>query len=179
MTNETTKSPKEGEGKATQKHGSSCFETRVIGVEVICGPVKETFVYTTDNLVPAGSNITIEVIRQAQYDLAKLLADRGLVYPKRQHFQFDNGSENKTQVVFGYISMLVESGLLEDVTANFLIVGHTHTSIDQFFSVLSKKITKQKFIATPLSMAYLLKHAHSVTTERPQIFRRIKVITLH
>lgn len=40
------------------------IESRVIGVEVACGPVDTTFVYITDDTITHGANIMIEVQRQ-------------------------------------------------------------------------------------------------------------------
>jgi hypothetical protein len=51
-------------------HGSrykTTISSRVIGVEVVCGPIHENFVYYTDNLVTKGANIMIEVQRQGVY----------------------------------------------------------------------------------------------------------------
>ena len=42
--------------------------------------------------------------------------------------------------MFAYASVLIELGYFEGIDINFLIVGHTHSSIDQYFSVLSKSI---------------------------------------
>ena len=49
--------------------------------------------------------------------------------------------------MFAYLSMLVELKVFDEILVNFLIVGHTHTSIDQYFSVLSsRKIFESSFI---------------------------------
>lgn len=96
MTKDTTRSPKEGRGRVPrQAHGTNAFDLRIIGVEVVCGPIVGTFIYTTDNMVPSGANIMIEVMRQAQADLVKLLAHRNKKLPCKAIFQFDNGGENK------------------------------------------------------------------------------------
>jgi len=42
------------------------------------------------------------------------------------------------------------------VMLHFLIVGHTHSVIDQYFSVVSKKIFKAEFIATPYALHALI-----------------------
>jgi hypothetical protein len=42
--------------------------TRIIGVEVACGPIDTTFIYTTDNLQSGGANTLVDII-----DLVKLL----------------------------------------------------------------------------------------------------------
>ena len=71
--------------------------SRVIGVEVYCGPINTVFLYTTDNMVSGGSNIMIEIQRQALIDLSRLLKDEGMNMPKEMILQFDNCGENKVQ----------------------------------------------------------------------------------
>ena len=39
---------------------------------------------------------------------------------------------------------------------HFLIVGHTHSVIDQYFSVISRKIFEAEFIATPHALHALI-----------------------
>jgi len=41
---------------------------------------------------------------------------------------------------------------------HFLIVGHTHCVIDQYFSVISRKIFNAEFIATPHALHALILH---------------------
>ena len=41
--------------------------------------------------------------------------------------------ENKNSTVFGYLSMLVDRGILKKFKVNFFLVGHTHDHIDQMF----------------------------------------------
>lgn len=38
--------------------------SRVIGIEVVCGPIHKFFVYYTDNLVSKGANVMIEAQRR-------------------------------------------------------------------------------------------------------------------
>lgn len=58
--------------------------------------------------------------------------------------------------MMGYLSLLVELKHFDEISMNFLIVGHTHTLIDQFFSILSKHIKQADFIASPLALFELL-----------------------
>jgi hypothetical protein len=58
--------------------------------------------------------------------------------------------------MFSYISLLVQEKIFKKVEVFFLIVGHTHASIDQYFSVLSREILKTNFIGSPLSLQFLL-----------------------
>jgi hypothetical protein len=76
--------------------------------------------------------------------------------PDHLILQFDNCTENKNKTVFSYISLLVQQGHFKVVEVFFLIVGHTHASIDQYFSKLAKQIHKAEFIGSPLALAALL-----------------------
>jgi hypothetical protein len=58
--------PKEGLKRHSQMSRKP-IESRVVGVEIICGPIDEVFVYYTDNLVAGGANIMIEIQRQGTY----------------------------------------------------------------------------------------------------------------
>ena len=58
--------------------------------------------------------------------------------------------------MFAYISLLVDEKIFDTVDVFFLIVGHTHASIDQYFSVLARQIISCDFIGSPLSLHALL-----------------------
>jgi len=80
----------------------------------------------------------IEVARQALAELTKSLLKKGFYVPDCIMFQYDNYGENKNQFLMGFFSMLVETKQVKYVELHFLLVGHTHCSVDQYFSVLSK-----------------------------------------
>jgi hypothetical protein len=75
------------------------------------------------------------------------------------------------------MSLLIESFVFDRIEVNFLIVGHTHSSIDQYFSVLSARIHSTFFIGSPLALMNLLKQAHSSKKIecRPTVCRQISV----
>lgn len=52
-------------------------------------------------------------------------------------------------------SLLVEMGYFSTITVGFLIIGHTHASIDQYFSCLRGIIRRANFIASPLALQHL------------------------
>lgn len=54
----------------------------------------------------------------------------------------------------------MERGHFDIIQVNFLLVGHTHTSIDQYFSVISKKLFN-KCIGSPESLRYLFNECQS------------------
>lgn len=58
--------------------------------------------------------------------------------------------------MFAWVTMLVEADIFDVVDVYFLIVGHTHASIDQYFSVLAKQILQCDFIGSPLALEALL-----------------------
>jgi len=76
--------------------------------------------------------------------------------------------------MFGYASALIELGYFDGLDINFLIVGHTHSSIDQYFSVLSKAIKSAAFIGSPISLQALCSQAHK-DREQPAVNRQIEV----
>ena len=99
-------------------------------------------------MISGGANVTIEICRQAIAELTKSLLRRGFVFPDSIMFQFDNCGEMKNQFVFAYFSMLVQTQQIKHIELHFLLVGHTHCSIDQYFSVLSKVWTD--FFSSPI-----------------------------
>lgn len=71
-----------------------------------------------------------------------------------------------------YLSLLVEEREFDEIQMNYLIVGHTHSSIDQFFSTLSKAIFNADFIGSPLALCSLFQQA---VGNRISIMRQISV----
>ena len=130
-------------------------------------------------------------------DLALELKKVGLQIPPKISWQFDNCGENKVfhfyigkdmiielslnlsfslqnKTMFAYASALVELGYFDAIDINFLIVGHTHSSIDQYFSVLSKAIKSAEFIGSPISLQALCSQAHK-DRARPTVNRQLDV----
>ena len=57
---------------------------------------------------------------------------------------------------------------MDEVDIGFLVVGHTHCSIDQYFSTVSGFIKKKvDFVPTPDAMRYLLTVCHHDERRRP------------
>ncbi len=179
--------------------GSNIIQNRVIGVEVYCGRVAGTMLYHTDNFVSDGGSIMIEVsvqlaiilsyvsyllcfllqvIRQAQLDVALLLWENHQQrMPRKLLLQFDNCGNNKNKEMMCYLSLLIEMKYFDECYMNFLIVGHTHSSIDQYFSVLGHAIDECEFICTPLAFQSLVQFAHNgdAIKERPIVNKQIRV----
>lgn len=113
-------------GRSSKAHKHH-ITSRVIGVEVHCGPVHGTLLYYTDNLTKGGANAIIEVTRQgtrnhslpyfiaviiilicffsAMLDLQDLLknfkdlSNNPLDLPRALILQFDNCAENKVTIL--------------------------------------------------------------------------------
>jgi hypothetical protein len=81
-----TEGGRESKNDKNAKHVSS----RVIGCEVICGPLNKYIFYTTDNMTGGGSNTMIEVIRQLLFDSEEILTNMNLKRPRVLYLQFDN-----------------------------------------------------------------------------------------
>ena len=110
----------------------SPLEQRLIGVKV---HGIRNYVFLVDASVPGGSNLMIEILRRVLLDLeakGELPTKDPVLY-----LQADNCGENKNKVLFGFLTHLVRLGVFQKIKVGFLMVGHTHEDIDQFFSVLA------------------------------------------
>eukprot|EP00798_Chlamydomonas_sp_ICE-L_P019094 gene19094-biopygen27959 len=68
--------------------------------------------------------------------------------PQYCFLQMDNAAkDNKNAFMFAYLSLLVELGWFEQVYVHFLPPGHTHSNLDQKYSVISQAL-KNKDVFT-------------------------------
>jgi hypothetical protein len=63
----TGNTPREQQRGRKSKKSTHHISSRVIGVEVHCGPVHGTLLYYTDDLSKGGSSTIIEVTRQGKF----------------------------------------------------------------------------------------------------------------
>jgi hypothetical protein len=70
--------------------------------------------------------------------------------------------------MFSFYSLLVELGYFNKIEVYFLIVGHTHTHLDQWFGVLSKAFNQYENIFSPLKLQEIVGKAHSDPQQRPK-----------
>ena len=71
---------------------------------------------------------------------------------------------------------MVELDIFTQIEVNFLIVGHTHCSIDQFFSSISTRIRNANFIGSPLALKELLQlELNSKSYKMPVIVKKLEV----
>ena len=64
------------------------------------------------------------------------------------------------------MTQLVEEHFFEIIEVFYLIVGHTHNPLDQWFSVLSKAIRKADFIGSVLALHEIYKLVHKEDTDK-------------
>ena len=129
----------------------------------------------------------VEVMRQAIQELSKILADlkdengcpAPLLMPRILNWQFDNSRENKNWVILTYANLLIENGYFDEIYVTFLIVGHTHTRLDQYFSVLSTAVSNVDFIGSPLSLHHLYQNCHKSSSQKksepPYVNKQINI----
>lgn len=173
MTSSTGDIPKPFIGAISQK--GDVIENRLFAVEIICGSLSFVIFVSVNQLINGGANLIIEIQRLSIQKLAAELEKVGKKMPRMMTFQFDNCGENKNKEMYAYASLLVERGYLDCININFLIVGHTHDSLDQIFSVLSKKI-KNSIILTIPALHELYSKAHSNFHDRPLHVLQLEVV---
>lgn len=135
------------------------MENRIMAVEVVCGPLEYTSLFHSSDIIAGGGNYMIQVLKLAIEQLSNNLRELGFILPKELLLQFDNSGENKNRDMLSYISLLVELLVFDSVEVNFLIVGHTHCSIDRLFGIYSNAIRGADFIGSPLALRALLDQA--------------------
>ena len=52
--------------------------------------------------------------------------------------QLDSASENRSLQFLAFLALLIEYKIFLKITVSYLIVGHTHEDVDQYFSVISR-----------------------------------------
>lgn len=100
---------------------------------------KKLWIYAMTEEFQTGANHIIEVIHRV---LMSRKAENGKL-TEVLYVQVDNCSrENKNRYTLGFFELLVALGVFLEVEASFLPVGHTHTDIDQSFSVVSRLLDR-------------------------------------
>jgi hypothetical protein len=111
-------------------------------------------------------------IRKMQIDESKIRVEDRILY-----VQLDNASsENKNKYLFGYLGYLVEIGLLGEVRASFLPVGHTHEDVDAFFSYIAKAFRGEVVVRTLESFTKLIENCVDETKFNKAVVHRVKKV---
>jgi hypothetical protein len=80
--------------------------------------------------------------------------------------------------MFAWVQHLADERYFDIVEIFFLFAGHTHSPIDQNFSVVNHAISRSSFIGSTVAMNELLKVAHDVTDQKNKNTRITEVINL-
>jgi hypothetical protein len=92
---------------------------------------RASYAFTYLNNIKHGANIVIECIHRILEDTAT--SPDGI--PPILMIQLDNTTkQNKNQFIVGYLSCLIEWGVVDKILVSFLPVGHTHEDIGILFS---------------------------------------------
>ena len=138
------------------------FVMRLIGVKLHHGGETKHFGYVVPPWVGGGgANAVCEI-------LVRLIDEFGDKRPSALFIQVDNCSENKCKTLFAFCDWLVATGIFDSIQINYLVVGHTHEDIDQWFSTFSKAVHKQD-IWTPNQMLELLAHMSEKDSINPKV----------
>ena len=78
------------------------------------------------------------MLRRTLLEIEELHGD----LPRKLYLQLDNASDNRSAQFLAFIAFKVEMGSFDKVKVSYLIVGHTHEIIDQWFSVIRKFVKK-------------------------------------
>ena len=97
-----------------------------------------TYLYWATEQIAHDTNLTVECLRRT---ILKYHAEKGFL-PPTLYLQLDNASDNKSKQLLAFIAYLVEKRIFNRVKVSYLIVGHTHEDVDQYFSCLSRYIKK-------------------------------------
>jgi hypothetical protein len=123
----------------------SPMEQRVVGVMV---HGIRNYAFVVDSTVPGGTNLMVDILL---YVLKDLDSRNELPFLNPTMFlQVDNCGENKNKVMFAFLTHLVRLGIFEKIKVGFLMVGHTHEDIDQFFSVIAAHLKMPNVICPDL-----------------------------
>lgn len=103
--------------------------------------VKQQFKDNSNALLTTLEHI-LQIINKTRYE-------NNEPQPEVLYLQLDNVSTNKNHWLLGYACWLVQQKMYKKVKISFLLVGHTHENIDQFFSRLSCALRNKRALCLP------------------------------
>lgn len=114
--------------------------TKISGCNIYSGWYEEkrkVLFYLNHDIFEQGSNLIITLVHLLLQEFVKDWKK----LPKKLHLNMDNcWKENKNRFLFSYLASLVELNIFEEVTCDYLLVGHTGNEVDQLFSCLCKQL---------------------------------------
>jgi hypothetical protein len=134
--------------------GVTCLEQKVVGWSF---NGKGKIFFQVMPWVAGGGDVTVETFR-----LAMNIAHREgwLILNMPLFLQLDNASDNKCQAMMRMADYLVAHQLICEVNLCFLLVGHTHENVDQYFHLIEcvAKSYKSAIVTIP-QWAEIIKRA--------------------
>jgi len=113
---------------------------------------------------PHDCNLVLTVLHEHIQELAAMKALPPILY-----LQFDNCfKENKNNIIFAYMGLLVHHRIFRSVVLSYLIPGHTHTDIDQMHSTWEKWMVMHD-CNTPLALSEQCDSIYTNKETRPII----------
>jgi hypothetical protein len=79
--------------------------------------------------------------------------------------------------MFCHLSHIIEDCYFDEIELFFLVVGHTHNILDQWFGVFARAIRKADFIGSVMALHALYKIAHSSKVHhlRPKLVHQLEI----
>ena len=113
--------------------------------------------HAPDKVTGAGANETLNTLMLILEDLK----DKGLLpsstVRRKLVLQVDNCTTNKNQSVIVFMALLVATDMFTETYMEFLLVGHTHVLVDQWFRVITEDMfrTMETLWTTTMLRKYL------------------------
>ncbi|KAL3680769.1 hypothetical protein R1sor_023725 [Riccia sorocarpa] len=116
--------------------GAALVGVHLVGAMIFHGKLR-TRAFLTYNNLKSDSNLKITVLQ-------KILLEWEGILPPTLYLQLDNTvRENKNNILFAYLAMLLEKKVFTKIKLGFLLVGHTHDFVDQMFSRFSQALRRE------------------------------------
>ncbi|KAL3677794.1 hypothetical protein R1sor_020750 [Riccia sorocarpa] len=165
--------------------GAALVGVHLVGAMIFHGKL-HTRAFLTYNNIKSDSNLTITVLQ-------KILLEWEGILPPTLYLQLDNTvRENKNNILFAYLAMLLEKKVFTKIKLGFLLVGHTHDFVDQMFSRFSQALRRENAftmsrLRSVIENSYDPKPVTSILTQtwdfkhfietEPKLFRTLNDIT--
>ena len=95
------------------------------------------YLYLLSPPIKAGGNFAVHALARTIEHLRVRRQEQGHTgLPPTLYLQLDNASDNKNTNVMAFCDYLVTTGVFRKIKVSFLLVGHTHEDVDQYFRLV-------------------------------------------
>jgi hypothetical protein len=118
---------------------------------------RKVMFYLNHDIFENGSNLIVTLV----YLLLEEFVKDWSKLPRKLHLNLDNcWKENKNRFLFSFLASLLQLSIFEEITCDYLMVGHTGNEVDQLFSCLCPQfkanittieILKEKITSAPIT----------------------------